>query len=105
MTLSIIETKCTVMTIQLLIYFILSFGFCFGVELVRTKEKMADYMNSASLHDQMVRELQAREADLHEALKAKDSQLAVLRVRLEDADRNISEHKKETDRLQTEKER
>lgn len=74
-------------------------------ELVKTKEKMAEYMNSASLHDQLVRELQARETDLQEALRAKDSQLAVLRVRLEESDRVITEHKRETENLQTERDR
>lgn len=75
------------------------------IELVKTKEKMAEYMNSASLHDQLVRELQARETDLQEALRAKDSQLAVLRVRLEESDRVITEHKRETENLQTERDR
>lgn len=74
-------------------------------ELVKTKEKMSEYMNSASLHDQLVRELQSREVDLHEALKAKDSQLAVLRVQLEEADRSKVAHKRELENFQMERER
>ncbi|KAK7104738.1 golgin subfamily A member 5-like [Littorina saxatilis] len=74
-------------------------------ELVKTKEKMNDYVNSSSLHDQLVRELQAREMDLQEALKAKDSQLAVLRVRLEESERAATSKLKEVESLQTDRER
>lgn len=74
-------------------------------ELVRMKEKMSQYTNSASIHDQLIRELQAREMDLQEALKAKDSQLAVLRVRHEELERDISNRQKEVESLQTDRER
>ena len=66
---------------------------------------MADYTNSASMHDQLLRELQAREMDLQEALKAKDSQLGVLRVRMEEAERDVVTRKKEVETLQTERDR
>ena len=69
------------------------------------KEKMSQYTNSASIHDQLIRELQAREMDLQEALKAKDSQLAVLRVRHEELERDISNRQKEVESLQTDRER
>ncbi|KAL8590080.1 hypothetical protein ACOMHN_034311 [Nucella lapillus] len=74
-------------------------------ELVKTKEKMTEYTNSASLHDQLAQELQAREMDLREALKAKDSQLAVLRLQLEEADRSASSRQREVHSLHTEQER
>jgi hypothetical protein len=48
----------------------------------------------------MLRELQSRESDLMEVLGAKDSQLAVLRVRLEEADKELHNRKLEVDRLQ-----
>ena len=66
---------------------------------------MSQYTNSASIHDQLIRELQAREMDLQEALKAKDSQLAVLRVRHEELERDISNRQKEVESLQTDRER
>ena len=74
-------------------------------ELVRTKDKMSKFTDSASLHDQLLRELQAREMDLQEALKAKDSQLAVLRVRLEESERDIFSRRREVESLQTDRER
>ena len=66
---------------------------------------MSQYTNSASIHDQLIRELQAREMDLQEALKAKDSQLAVLRVRHEELERAVSNRQKEVESLQTDRER
>ncbi|XP_046351332.1 golgin subfamily A member 5-like isoform X1 [Haliotis rufescens] len=74
-------------------------------ELVKTKKKLEDYHNSASMHDQLVRELQARESDLSESLAAKDSQLAVLRIRLEEADRSVKEREKQIEDLQSHRER
>ena len=55
--------------------------------------------------DQIVRELQARESDLQESLTAKDSQLAVLRVRLEEADRELEEKRKSLKYLEGERNR
>ncbi|XP_046561935.1 golgin subfamily A member 5-like isoform X1 [Haliotis rubra] len=75
------------------------------IELVKTKKKLEDYHNSASMHDQLVRELQARESDLSESLAAKDSQLAVLRVRLEEADRSVKAREKQIENLQSHRER
>lgn len=74
-------------------------------DLLRTKEKLTTQANSVSIHDQLVRELQAREQDLTEALNAKDSQLAVLRVRLEEADRRISSKEKSLEEIRIERER
>ncbi|KAL8610947.1 hypothetical protein ACOMHN_042564 [Nucella lapillus] len=74
-------------------------------ELAKTKQKMADYTSSASRQDQLLRELQSRETDLQEALSAKDSQLAVMRVQLEEADRMATSRDKETESLQKERER
>jgi hypothetical protein len=72
---------------------------------VKAKEKMAEYTNSASMHDQLLRELQSREMDLQEALKAKDSQLAVLRVRMEEAERDISSRQREVESIQQDRDR
>lgn len=75
------------------------------MELLRLKKKMDEYNRSSSKHDHVLRELQTRESDLMEVLNAKDSQLAVLRIRLEEADKNLQSSKKEMDRLQGEKSR
>ena len=55
--------------------------------------------------DQMLRELQSRENDFQEALQAKDSQLAVLRVRWEEADKELAEKRHVLADLQSEKTR
>ncbi|XP_064624072.1 golgin subfamily A member 5-like [Lineus longissimus] len=62
-------------------------------ELQKTKAKLVSYQQQMSASDQMSRELQSREADLTEALKAKDSQLGVLRVRFEETDKELQEKK------------
>ncbi|XP_005099211.1 golgin subfamily A member 5 [Aplysia californica] len=74
-------------------------------ELSRSKEKLHSQSNSAAMHDQLVRELQARESDLTEALNAKDSQLAVLRVRLDEADRKVSSREQNLEEVKLERER
>ncbi|XP_041353113.1 golgin subfamily A member 5-like isoform X2 [Gigantopelta aegis] len=74
-------------------------------ELVRVKQQLNDYNSTMSQHDQLVRELQSRETDLTEALTAKDSQLAVLRVRLEEADRECKTRQKQISDLQEHRER
>lgn len=53
----------------------------------------------------MVRELQARVDDLTEAVGAKDSQLAVLKVRLQEADQLLSTRTEALEALQCEKSR
>lgn len=74
-------------------------------ELVRLKQKMADQVQSATKSDHIIRELQNREQDLMEALGAKDSQLAILRVRLEEADREKESRQRAVEGLQSERER
>ncbi|GAB6026071.1 Golgin sub A member 5 [Chamberlinius hualienensis] len=55
--------------------------------------------------DKVIRELQSRENDLKQALDAKDSQLAVLRVRLQEADLEISRLKELFDKTLIENKR
>jgi len=50
---------------------------------------------------QITRELQARLVDMQEAMKSKDTQLAVLRVRLEEADRDLDGKRRTANQLQT----
>ena len=66
---------------------------------------MHSYTQSASKSDQVVRELQNHEQDLMEALGAKDSQLAILRVRLEEADRELQGKQKYVEELLGDKNR
>lgn len=74
-------------------------------ELARVREKLHSNTQSASKSDQVVRELQNREQDLMEAIGAKDSQLAILRVRLEEADRELQGKQKQVEELLSEKNR
>lgn len=74
-------------------------------ELARVREKLRNQSQSATKNDQVVRELQNREQDLIEALAAKDSQLAILRVRLEEGDRDLQNKQKQVEELLSEKNR
>ena len=78
---------------------------CYVVELVQVKKHLQSQTNSHSQSDQIIRELRAREGDLSEALSTKDAQLGILRVRLEEADKELSEKKKTVEQLSAEKER
>ncbi len=68
-------------------------------------------MGSEKLHEQLqkegklLREFQSREDDLREALSAKDSQLAVLRIRIQESDQELRETKERLGRFQNENER
>lgn len=73
------------------------------VELMR--KKLEGNQRTQSQSDQMVRELQSRESDLMEALQAKDSQLGVLRIRLEEADKQIESKQKSIAGLEDERSR
>ena len=78
--------------------------FCL-TEQVKLKQKMAEQSRIASRSDHLIRELQNREQDLMEALGAKDSQLAILRVRLEEADREKDIRQRAVEGLQLERKR
>ena len=52
----------------------------------------------------IIRQLQLKEDDFNEALTAKDSQLAVLRVRLQEVDQELKAKKVLVDELQLQKE-
>ena len=69
------------------------------------KKQLQAQTNSHSHSDQIIRELRARESDLTEALSTKDAQLGILRVRLEEADKELQEKKKTVEALTAEKDR
>ncbi|KAJ7401696.1 Golgin subfamily A member 5 [Pitangus sulphuratus] len=74
-------------------------------ELNKSREKVEKWNIDHSKSDRMVRELQARVDDLTEAVGAKDSQLAVLKVRLQEADQLLSARTEALEALQSEKSR
>lgn len=55
--------------------------------------------------DKIIRELRAREEDMNESIRSKDSQLAVLRVRFDELDNDLKSKKNEIDSLRFESER
>nr|XP_047926411.1 golgin subfamily A member 5 isoform X2 [Anser cygnoides] len=74
-------------------------------ELNKSRERVEKWNVDHSKSDRMVRELQARVDDLTEAVGAKDSQLAVLKVRLQEADQLLSSRTEALEALQSEKSR
>ncbi|NXD65061.1 GOGA5 protein, partial [Eolophus roseicapillus] len=74
-------------------------------ELNKSRERDEKWNVDHSKSDRMVRELQARVDDLTEAVGAKDSQLAVLKVRLQEADQLLSARTEALEALQSEKSR
>lgn len=86
--------------INLLIFTNLNF-----IELTNTRARVEKWNADNSNNDRLVRELQAQVDDLTEAAAAKDSQLAVLKVRLQEADQLLSSRNKALEILQNEKSR
>ncbi|XP_005149571.2 golgin subfamily A member 5 isoform X2 [Melopsittacus undulatus] len=74
-------------------------------ELNKSRERVEKWNVDQSKSDRMVRELQAQVDDLTEAVGAKDSQLAVLKVRLQEADQLLSARTEALEALQSEKSR
>ncbi|NWU00778.1 GOGA5 protein, partial [Urocynchramus pylzowi] len=74
-------------------------------ELNKSREKVEKWNVDHSKSDRLVRDLQARVDDLTEAVGAKDSQLAVLKVRLQEADQLLSARTEALEALQSEKSR
>uniref|UniRef100_A0A8C6X207 Golgin subfamily A member 5 n=1 Tax=Naja naja TaxID=35670 RepID=A0A8C6X207_NAJNA len=74
-------------------------------ELTNARARVEKWNADNSSNDRLVRELQAQVDDLTEAAAAKDSQLAVLKVRLQEADQLLSSRNKALETLQNEKSR
>ncbi|XP_067403159.1 golgin subfamily A member 5 isoform X2 [Emydura macquarii macquarii] len=74
-------------------------------ELKNARARVEKWNVDHSKSDRVVRELQARVDDLTEAISAKDSQLAVLKVRLQEADQLLSTRTDALEALQSEKSR
>lgn len=71
----------------------------------KSRERVEKWNVDHSKNDRMVRELRAQVDDLTEAVGAKDSQLAVLKVRLQEADQLLSSRTEALEALQSEKSR
>lgn len=74
-------------------------------ELNKSRERVEKWNVDHSKNDRIVRELRAQVDDLTEAVSAKDSQLAVLKVRLQEADQLLSSRTEALEALQSEKSR
>ncbi|XP_053553515.1 golgin subfamily A member 5 [Bombina bombina] len=73
--------------------------------LNEAQARIEKWNSSNSKSDRTVRELQAQVDDLSEAVSAKDSQLAVLKVRLQEADQLLRSRTDALESLQSEKSR
>lgn len=74
-------------------------------ELNKARARVEKWNVDHSNSDRITRELRAQVDDLTEALAAKDSQLAVLRVRLQEADQLLNTRTEALEALQSEKSR
>ncbi|XP_069807153.1 golgin subfamily A member 5 [Dendropsophus ebraccatus] len=74
-------------------------------ELNEARVRIEKWNGDHSKSDRTTRELRAQVDDLTEAVAAKDSQLAVLKVRLQEADQLLSSRTEALEKLQSEKSR
>ncbi|XP_038604148.1 golgin subfamily A member 5 [Tachyglossus aculeatus] len=74
-------------------------------ELTKARARVEKWNLDHSASDRVVRELRAQVDDLNEGLAAKDSQLAVLKVRLQEADQLLRSRTEALETLQSEKSR
>lgn len=79
--------------------------FVFKIELNRARARVEKWNVDHSKTDRITRELRAQVDDLTEAVAAKDSQLAVLKVRLQEADQLLNTRTEALEALQSEKSR
>lgn len=75
----------------------------FHVELNQTRLRADKWNSEQSQTDRMLRELRSQVDDLTEALSAKDGQLAVLKIRLDEADQLLKSRSAALDEAQKEK--
>ncbi len=80
-------------------------SFPFHVELNQTRLRADRWNSEQSQTDRMMRELRSQVDDLTEALSAKDGQLAVLKIRLDEADQLLKSRSAALDEAQKEKQR
>ncbi|CAH2327715.1 golgin subfamily A member 5 [Pelobates cultripes] len=78
---------------------------CFISELNEARTRIEKWNSNNSKSDRSARELRAQVDDLTEAMAAKDSQLAVLKIRLQEADQLLHSRTEALEILQSEKSR
>lgn len=76
-----------------------------STELNQARSRAEKWNTEQSRSDRAVRELRAQVDDLTQALTAKDSQLAVLRVRLDEADQLLKTRSSALEEAQSERTR
>ncbi|CAF3344249.1 unnamed protein product [Rotaria socialis] len=69
-------------------------------ELQKYKRQLIQYQNQIAESDSLLRDLRSRESDSAEALSAKDSQIALLRVRLAESDNLVKVKNSQCEQLQ-----
>ncbi|KFM62492.1 Golgin subfamily A member 5, partial [Stegodyphus mimosarum] len=74
-------------------------------EMKRMTKRLDHWNSQISGNDKLVRELREKERDMISALDAKDSQLAILKVRLQEADQELQAKRNIIESLRTENER
>jgi len=80
-----------------------TFNFVAGVKEIEKQLHKSQAQLSAS--EDIARQLRMKEDDFTEALNAKDSQLAVLRVRIQESDQELQSKRKQIEEYQLERER
>ena len=74
-------------------------------EVNSLKQKLEAQGNQLSASEQICRDLRSRESDLQEMLTAKETQLDVLRMRLDEADRLLELEKQRIVNIQSQRDR
>jgi hypothetical protein len=74
-------------------------------EIKHLNAKLSQQHHQLLVTEQMARDLREQNTDTQELMKAKDAQLAVLRVRLDEADRRLTERQLAVDDVEKEKRR
>ena len=81
-------------------------NFRFTITEVKEAEKQLQRsQEQLSFSEEISRQLRMKEEDLTEALNAKDSQLAVLRVRIQESDQELHSKQQQIEEYQLERER
>ena len=81
-------------------------NFRFTITEVKEAEKQLQRsQEQLSFSEEISRQLRMKEEDLTEALNAKDSQLAVLRVRIQESDQELCSKQQQIEEYQLERER
>lgn len=78
---------------------------CVSTELNQARSRAEKWNAEQGRSDRAVRELRAQVDDLTQALSAKDAQLAVLRVRLDEADQLLKARSSALEEAQSERSR